>query len=849
VIRDRLLRLAQRLVPLSWREAVGADLDHEARGSGRGGLWRAGALAAVGIRMRSATVWTGIASDVFHALRALRRAPWFTAGAILTFALGIGVNVAVFSAVDRMLFRPLPYGDADRLVVMGQYGPGAAQPFGTLSARYVVEARRQVKAFEDLSVSSPPQGYAAEPNGTPILALTEVSANTLDVLRVRPMIGRGFQDDDARLKRGVAVVTYESWRSRLGGADDVVGRVFWRRTEPFEIIGVLPPGFIAPPTLFDPRSDGLVVDFDVLGPPAAGARETPPTVRLAPGVSLETAERELNTLIDRLRRDEPPTGGPPSSFRLAPIRDALFGRYTQYLWVVVAAAALLLLMCCANLASLMLMRGRAREVVTATRIALGATRARLLSAAAVESLLLAAVGSVVALAVVAWTSAGLRTMLPPLFTRYMASATDVRVLIFAIAAASVCALVAGIAPAWRSTRVDVLPALQRAGRGGVARLRGAALLVAVEAAVGVLLVAGAALTARSLVTLMTTDVGFEPRDLHTVNIRFRFVATEDASSRMAPYLEALDVLRRTAGVRAAAGANVLPIVAAAGNRFGPGIASGYRWEVTDGFFETLGIPVVAGRSITHEDLAVHADVAVLSERGLALVWPGVEPSAAVGRSLEFAGEPIRRVVGVVGDVRGSFAQEPEPSIYIPLQSNGFRFMMFAARMAPGAAPPIVELRDRLRHLPLSADPSSAALSRQLSNGLVDQEFRATLFAAFGVTALVLAAIGLYALTSFDVAARSREMGVRLALGATAGRLRWRVVADAVRPAAAGIAAGALIAWWSGRFLQTFLYRVDARDPITLAIVAMVLLTAAALAAGLPARRASRVDPVDVLRAE
>lgn len=791
-------------------------------------------------------------TDLLYTWRTLMRSRWFALGAVFTFALGIGVNVAVFSLVDRMLFKPLPYGHADRLFEMGLYSPGMPGPYGTLEPSYVIEANRRHSGFAGMIDTSSPTSFGLAPDidSPRPMALTSVTYNALRVLEVAPLLGRDFTEDDARQQRGLALISHQAWRTHFGGDADVIGKPLWAGSRRVEIAGVLPADFLPPPSLADGRSDGLVLSFNLLETARPGVRATPPVVRLKPGVSVEAAEAELAAILASITAGEPspPAGTAPDALRLASISNRMFGRYTQYSWLVVGATALVLLIACANLASLMLVRVRSREQVAGMQIALGASPARLVWLALLESLVLALAGSVIAVAVVAWTAESLRALLPLTFTRYAESALDLRVLGFALLLAAASALIAGVMPALRATRLDPLRLLKGAPDTERRRWRAGASLIVVEAALGVLLVAGAALTARNLIGLLRTDLGYETTDFHHVVVVLP--PQPDIHARMNQYLQALDAVRGLPGIMSAAGANVLPTTGGSGwGGLGKGFEGrGNRWHVTGDYFTTLRQVVIAGRGITSDDVRVGARVGVLSESCLRVVWPGVSPAEAVGRTLVFPGEAPIDIVGVAADLRSRYTAEPINALYMPISPDVMRGMMFAVRMAPGRVPVRAEVRQRVREAVVEpASVTVTSIPELLHGSVVEERFRATLFMTFGVVAIVLAAVGLYAVQSFALAQRRREMGIRLAIGGTPGDVRRLVFRESLRPALIGTAAGLGLAWWALQFLQSYLHQIDARDPWTLALVAVVLIATAFVAAWIPARRAARTDPAIVLR--
>ena len=791
--------------------------------------------------------------DIRYAVRGLVWNPQLTTVAVLSFALGIGANVAIFSSVDQMLFRPLPYEDPDSLFVVREHTVDDNQGYGTLPARYVVEMRRNPQGVLDLGVVTGGILYdsTSDPNGEPALSLVGVSFNTLKVLGVEPMMGRDFTEAEARQKRPLCLVTYEAWKAKLNSDPAVIGRALWREQQRCEVVGVLPPGFLAPPSPFGSRrADGLILSSNLLDSAEARDRSGPPYVRLKPGVSIAAAEAELNAIANRVKAELPRSpGAPDTTLRLEPIRQAMFGPHLNYSWLVTGAAGLVLLLTCANIASLLLVRARSQEHIAAVRVALGASPARLIRTALAESLTLAAVGSLVALLFLAWSGDALRLLLPPVFSEFAASFFDSRVLAFCLFAACGSAVVSIVLPSFRLGRIDVVSALQgTGGSSGRRRLVGGRTLLVIEAAVGVVLVAGTAATSRSLVGLLRTDLGFDTAQLY--QIRVLFPEAPDSESRFLRYYRSLDVLRGLPGVRSAAGANVLPtIIGAAGWRvFGEGY-EGYRWHVSNDYFETLRQPVLAGRAIAGADVTGRARVAVLGVSGLRQVWPDTPPADAVGRVLRFPGEEPIEVIGVVSDFRSAYAETPLPALYMPITPDMMRYMMYAVRMESGRVPSVREVRERLgQEIGQPSSVNVSAVTEGIDETLRRPKFQVALFGLFGLIALASAAVGLYGVCSFEVALRRREMGIRLALGGSQRDLQRHVIAHAIRPALIGVAAGLLVAYWAAKFLQAFLHQVDARDPWTLALVAAVLILTASIAAWLPARRASRLNPADILRA-
>jgi putative ABC transport system permease protein len=849
-----ICRAALMAVPRPWRESVARDLGDE---GSRGWLagWRCG-VEAVGIAVCLHWTFTraAVMSDIRYAIRSMLRARWFTIGGILTYALGIGLNVAVFSAVDRMLFRTLPYARPSELYVLELVDKSRGTAYGTLPEAVVVELRRQRRGIVDACQAGFSSAFtlAQDPVDETPFHLTAVTYNTLALFGVHPLRGRDFTRDDAGGRRAEALIGYELWQTRFGGADDVIGRSVWADRKAVEIIGVLPRDFIAASSFLDVLSAGVVLDPDTMEAAGPRDRAVTPYVRLKQGVTPEAVAAEANVLDQQVRSalPPPPPGTAPTELRLVPLERVLFGNYRNYLVLVAAAAGLVLLVACGNLASLLLVRLRSREHVTAMQVALGASEWRLMTTAFIEAGVLSVAGAAVGLAVFTWASAGLRTVLPPVFSRYAASVSEPRVVVFTLLAAFVSAALVAVLPAWRTARVDAMSMLKRSSAAVRGHRLGGRGLLTIEAGLSVVLVAAAVATARSLVKLEQTDLGFEPRALYAVTIRLP--ATADANLRFHQYLQVLDILGRLSGVRQAAGTNDVFLSGSRGwKAFGKGFErEGSRSNVSGGYFETLAVPLLAGRSISAADVASHAPVAMLNRTGVELLWPGLTPAQAVRRLLPFDDEPRREVVGVVADLRSRHLASVRPELYLPLEPAEVRSLDLVARMDGGANPSVAELRERVRRE--VAEPTVVKVSSvttSLEAGMLDHRFRAMLFLSFGAVALVLAAVGLYAVGTFEVTLRRAEMGIRITLGATANSLQRLVIREALTPVFAGVILGLLIVIWAGKFLQAFLYRVEANDPGTLVLVAGVFVGVTILAAWIPARRAARTDPAIVLRVQ
>jgi predicted permease len=628
----------------------------------------------------------------------------------------------------------------------------------------------------------------------------------------------------------------------------VLGRTLWLNGKSVSLLGVLPHGFI-PPTgsSMDPDWAGLVVAYDPWSNIREGSgRVLVPFARLRPGATIEAARAEVVAVGRSAASAGQSLGIPAEWLRVDGIEQTLFARFRSHLWLIVLAAGFVLLIACANLASLLVVRGRSREQVTAVRAALGATRSRLAATAMIESLLVALGGSVVALMALAFASRALAAALPPVFARYAVGAGDPRVVIFSIGAAAVCAMVTGLAPVWKMRRLEFLALLRTGSRTGrETRARGGRGLLALEAALGAVLVLGSVLTLRSFAELTHDDLGFAPDGLYVLT------ASLPRNQQLERHRQVLDVLRNAPSIASIGGADHVPATSEAPVRgFKTERGSGARIQITSGYFETLQTPIAAGRTFTENEVAARAPVAMVSRMAAGLLFPDTRPETVIGRTWQAAGEPARLIVGVVDDLKNQYGDpRMQASVFLPAGTDPSQWVRFVLRARPGVTIAAHQIEEALRSRVGAVRVTLKYVPTALDPGLVDSRFRAVLFSALALTGLLLAAIGLYSVTSYEVATRRYEMGVRLMLGAAPRDLQQLTLRNACAPVILGATAGLFGAFWMAVLAKSFLYRVDGRDPVAYAVVAVVLVAAAVMAAWLPARRAARTDPAEVLRAQ
>jgi predicted permease len=783
----------------------------------------------------------------------LWRAKGFALGAATVFFVGIGINLTTFSVVDRILFRSLPFAESERLVLLRACNVKTAECGGGFPDALMKEgaALKTVGPMGSVAFVSPYRVNGASED-VPPLWLHQTSMNLLSILGVAPVMGRDVSEEEFRQDRRVALLSYESWQSKFGGAHDVLTRELRTSTGLVPIIGVLPRGFVAP-VWATPSAvwDGLVL--------FAAAAPLAPVARLTAGATPEQATAELGSLIaalgPRVRgpRDRP--DAPLPFVRAELLESTLFDRSAEQASLIAAAAGVVLLLACANLAGLILARGRARERDMALRTALGASRARIIGTSVMETGVVCAIGATAAVVASLWTADVLQAMLPPLMARYATIATDGRTVALAVIASLSCSLIAGGWAGLRAARVRPTDALLTAsGSGGRRRLAGGSTLLGVEAALGVVLVVAAAATLRSFANLMNEGVGFDPRGLYTANL----LAPPDAppAPRPAPqeslarYERTLEASRGMPGVIAVAGADSIVGGGAAPMRAfsKDGTIRGGRFEISAGYFAALRSAPLAGREFTTDEVRTRAPVALLNQAGLAQVWPDVSPEQAIGRIMSLPGEVPRTVVGILPALRSRYGEPSRPAVFVPLGTEPAFYSPWLVRLADESLEAAAAYRQALSNR-TGSRVRLTPLVETLEASVREPRFRAILFAAFAVCGLLIAGTGILALTLFNVTLRRQEMGVRLTLGAAPGDLVRLVIREALVPVVLGAAAGVVAAFWAGKGLQAFLYHADARDPWTLALVVLVLLATAVIAAWIPARRASRIDPATVLRSQ
>jgi putative ABC transport system permease protein len=798
--------------------------------------------------------------DVRYGARMLWRQPGFALAAVATLSIGVGANTAVFTLVNGALLRPLPYDGADQVVRIWGVSPGAQR--ANVNPVDAMDWGREVTAFESLSVlttSTQPLTGIGDPVAVPV---GFVSSGFFHTLRISAGRGRLFGAEHAAAgHENDVVVSDRFWRNTLSADPAVLGRRIRLSDVPCTIIGVLPGGFASPgsPAGAEPQ---IWRPYVVNPENGRGGHFMRALARLTPGASLAEAQAQLDAVTERLAREHPSTNFGQRA-RLEPLQTSITGDTRPALLLLMAAVSVVLLIACANVANLLLARGSVRQREVALRGALGATRTRVVRQLLTESLVLSGIACLggVLLALLAMQSlpAWVRDELPTV----MSSRLDARVLAFTGALSVVTALVFGSIPALQVSRVDLRGALAQGGRTGPAGSRGfqSALLV-LETALALVLFVAASLLVRSFLKLQHVDPGFDTERVLTFRIelpRARY-ATPAAGGQFFDRLIA--GVAALPGVAVAGGVNMAPLSPRHScDSFGladrPAPPEGQEpcaesRVATSGYFQAMGIPLIAGRHFLPADGPDTARVILVSETLANTYWPR---GGALGQRFKWgsvtSADPWRTIVGVVGDVKHfGLDADAAADVYMPMEQVGSARMTVAVRTArdPDA------LRAEIRPLVGLLDPALPMLEVFSTRELVDRStapsrFRTELLAAFALIALGLATVGVYGVMAFFVSQRTQEIGIRLALGARASEVRWLVVRGAMTSAGLGILLGAGGALAAARLLEQLLFGVDPVDPLSFVLAPIVLLATALGASYVPARRATRLDPLAALRTE
>jgi predicted permease len=874
---ERWYRCLLRLYPKDFRDEFGGEMTRLFRDRGREerswSLWSSLLLDL--IRTAPSEHLAMLRQDLRHAWRGLRRTPIITATAILTLALGVGASTAVFSVVHAVLLRPLPYPEADRLVELFESNLKEGVTAMRASALNYLSWAERSKSFDAIAAFN---GTAATltDNGDPeLLGGSFVAPSLFRVLRVAPILGRTLQPEDEQQAAARVVVLSEAlWRSRFGGDPRIVGRSITLDGQRHQVVGIIPRSFrevgraqasgITAGQIFLP----MMIDRTQEN---RGNRTLRVVGRLRRDVPLEQARNEMREVAATLEREFPATNANWGAEIRTLSDTTLEPHVRRSLFLVLGAVAMVFFIACANVANLMLARAARRGPEIALRTALGAGRSRLVRQLLTESSCLAAISGAVGVFVAAIGHPLLRTLVPPAVPRLdemVETGLDLSVLAFGLIVSMASGVVFGIVPALRASRLDPSQSLLLVGRATTdsTRVRLRQVLVAAQIAVATMLLVGGALLLQGFVRLQRVPLGFEPDDVLTARLSLpqsRYVDGERAGQF---YEQLIDTLKASGQLQSVALGTSAP--------FAPGVRASFRPAtrrdasapaastehaaehiVSGEYFRLLGVPVLAGRSFNERDTAGAAGAAIVSQRLARVFWPDTSP---LGQSVERGGRSYE-IVGVVGDIRGSDTQglrgggpdrEPRAAVYFAAGQLPQRNMTLLVR--PRGEPTGVNatLRQAVRELdPMLAVQQVRPLRDWLTDGVAPTRLTTRLAAIFAVSALLLASVGIYGVLAYSVASRTKEIGVRMAIGATRRRVIGLVLREGMTCAGIGILVGQIGARAGAGLMSSLLFDIPARDPVTFAAIGGAVTLAALAASAIPAVRAVHIDPTIAMRTE
>jgi putative ABC transport system permease protein len=819
--------------------------------------------------MRGLNFIETIILDLRYSLRQLRRNPGFTAVAVITLALGIGANTAIFSVVNAVLLRPLPYKNPERLVWAAEQVPIMHGAF-VLSPDYAAW-RDQSKVFQWIGAFS---FHDARVNGANLtggseparVSLINVTPDFFRMLGVRPILGRTFTADEGKVgQTGVALLSEAMWRTRFGGDRHVLGETIHLNGWPYTVIGVMPGTFRYP------QADvwtTIATNANVFSPHSPDWTLLTAIGRIKPGVSVARAQAELNLISHRVDREYPPFTASPLTHlqvKVVPLHQLLVRNARPLLLILLGAVGFVLLIACVNVANLLLARAAARGNEMAVRVALGAGRARLVRQLLTECLLFAAMSGLLGFFAGLWSVELLKRLIPPNLPSEIH--LDARVLGFVIGTSVAAVIFFGLLPAVISSRPDLNEALKEGGvRAGAShgahRLR--SLLVVGEIALSITLLIAAGLLTRSFVRLTEVPLGFEPHDVLLANVwrSLRFSthnARRNEALESAFFHEVLERVGSLPGVKEAAVTSHFPLGSVTGLGLGASLTVRgtqatrfpkiYVSSISPDYFSTMGIRLLKGRFFSEEDVPSAPGVVILNQSLARALFHRRDP---LGRQVSFGEkQPWNRVVGVVADTRNTaLAQQPWPEIYLPYPQQPRPFMTLVVR-AKGKPLPLAE---SIRKAVQSVDKDQPVSNVQTMDELIaksatPERFRTLLLGLFAMLSVVLAAVGIYGVIAYSVSQRTHEIGVRVALGAQTSDVLRHVMWQGMTLASIGVAVGMGGAVGLTRFLSGLLYGVKPTDPLTFIVVSLLLTAVALLACYIPARRATKVDPMVALRHE
>lgn len=815
---------------------------------------------------------TNLWQDLRYGARMLIKKPGFTLVAVVTLALGVGATTAIFSVVNGVLLRPLAYQDPQQIVTLLNDGRGPVSPANFL------DFRANSQSFAEMAAAEAWGGTMTSHDRPEEVAGLRMGDGLFELLGVQPLLGRTLQPEDFQPGRDhMLVLSHKLWQRAFGGDPGIVGQPLALSGESYTVVGVMPPQFQFPP-FWSTRAE-MWAPLDLSSRATSrGGNSLRVFARLKAGVSLSQAQAEVDAMNTQLA-EAYPEANTGLDIRLDPLNEKVVGNVRPALLVLSGAVGFVLLIACANVACLLLARATSRQKETAVRVALGASRWRIIRQLLTESLMLSLCGAAVGLFLAMWgvdlltaLLAGNSTSFSVRLPRLSEIKIDAVTFIFTLVVTLVTGVLFGLAPALGASKPDLNQMLKESGRGtagGRRRLRES--LVVAELALALVMLVGAGLLMNSFLKLQAVDPGFNPNHLLTMTVSLNGASQYVGPAREAFYRQLTERLTALPGVESASAINHLPL---AGDQWGLSLAiegrplapPGESIEVTNrvsrpGYFQTMGIPLRAGRDFSERDTADAPGVVIINETLARRHWPGDDP---VGKRVTLddprSSPKWLTVVGVIKDVKqGSWVEAPSNEVYLPFQQSGifyagtarhFTAMTVVVRTAVEPQALATAAQETVRALDPNLPVSNVmSMEQVVANALWQQRFNLQLITLFAGLALVMAAVGLYGVMSYSVAQRTQEVGLRMALGAESRDVTRMIVGQGMKLALLGVGLGVVVSVALTRLMVTLLFEVSATDPATFVIVALVLIGVALGACFVPARRATRVDPMVALRYE